>query len=83
MIDVAQEEGLLDRIRDLEGIVSRKTALINKLVEYMRRRNDSSVKLAAELARYKKALWTANGMLMMRNAEPVKLEYPQSEERDG
>lgn len=33
-------------------------------------------KLAAELDRYKHALWTANGFLMGLDREPVKLEYP-------
>lgn len=32
---------LLERIRELEGIVERKTALINRLVEEMRKRSDS------------------------------------------
>lgn len=42
VIDVAPEEGLLERIRDLEGVVARKSALINKLVLEMHRRQEAA-----------------------------------------
>lgn len=37
-------------------------------------------KAVTDLERYKKALWTANGLLIGLNCEPVKLEYPATQE---
>jgi hypothetical protein len=39
--DAADRE-LLDRIEDLEGIVARKSALIHRLVEELRKRNEAA-----------------------------------------
>jgi hypothetical protein len=33
--------------------------------------------------RYKKALWTANGFLIQLGREPVKLEYPATQNGDS
>jgi len=39
---------------------------------------EETAELAAELERYKRALWAANGFLIQLGQQPVKLEYASS-----
>lgn len=55
---------ILERIANKDGSLS-----IEQLIQEV-------INVRAELARYRTALAIANGMLIARDVEPVKLAYP-------